>query len=85
LILVTATHTLPDDRIPFVGSTPTAAMGLDFETRHLILGAHVFVGVGFFVFAAVLVSSGATTAGALRAALGTLIVGVGFYMYRLRS
>lgn len=78
-------NTFHSHRTAFVASTPIVCMALDIETRHLILGAHVVVGVGFFAFAAVLLSSGATTAGALRVALGALIVGVGFYMYRLRS
>lgn len=73
------------DRVSFVASPPIGNMATEFETRHLILGAHLFVGVGFFAFAAVLMASGATTAGFLRGVIGALVVGVGFYMFRLRS
>lgn len=60
-------------------------MGLDFETRHLILAVHLFVGVLFLTLAGVLLMGGRTTAGLIRAGVGTAIVFAGFYFFRLRS
>jgi hypothetical protein len=60
-------------------------MDFDIETRYLILGVHLFAGLGFFGLAVLGASAGQLGAAAFRLALGLMITGLGVFLYLNRS
>ena len=60
-------------------------MDIDVETRHLILGVHLFAGLGFLSLAALGFVGGQAGPAVFRAVIGLLVVGLGVTLYRIRS
>jgi hypothetical protein len=83
IFIAVAGGTVGRFRTAFVDRGPTR--GMNFEIRHLILAVHVAMGFAFFGLATLYILSDNVLGGALRAVFGLLLVGAGFYLYRMRA